>query len=140
MYFNNAMKEALKYQNVQYRIQYGDTVIEDKFLSINVANASMFGYNFKIAPLADLHDGLLDVVMIKDASKAKYITSVWRFLNSSLHKSPIVDVNRAKELSIESDSPMHYHRDGEGAMTTDKLVFSINPSSLNVLVPEAYSA
>jgi len=139
VYFNNAMKEALNYQNMRYKIQYEDTIIEDKFLSINVANASMFGYNFKIAPLADLHDGLLDVVMIKDASKARYITSVWRFLNSSLHKSPIVNVNRTRQLSIESDQPMHYHRDGEGAMTSDKLVFSINPSSLKVLVPEAYS-
>jgi YegS/Rv2252/BmrU family lipid kinase len=139
VYFNSAMKEALKYENMHYRIQYDDVVIEDKFLSINVANASMFGYNFRIAPLANLHDGLLDVVMIKDASKARYITSVWRFLNSSLHKSPIVEIIRTKSLIIESNKPMHYHRDGEGAISTDKLAFSINPLSLRLLVPASYS-
>jgi len=139
VYFNTAMKEAMKYENMTYKISYDDVVIEDKFLSINVANASMFGYNFRIAPLANLHDGLLDVVMIKDASKARYITSVWRFLNSTIHKSPIVELKKTKSLIIESDKPMHYHRDGEGAISADKLSFSIQPLSLRLLVPESYS-
>lgn len=138
VYFNGAMKEALNYKNKEYTITFDDEVINDKFLSINVANASMFGYNFKIAPHANLQDGVLDIVMIKDASKARYITSVWRFLNGSLHKSPIVDIKRARSVSIESNTDIHYHRDGEGAMTNQKLSFKIVPKSLNIWVPAHY--
>ena len=137
-YFNGAMKEALGYKNKSYRIRYDDQVIEDKFLSINIANASMFGYNFRIAPLANLQDGVLDLVMIKDASKARYIVSVWRFLTSSLHKSNIVDVKKTTKVSIESTEEMHYHRDGEGGLYSGKLEFSIVPQSLQLWVPEHY--
>lgn len=139
VYFNGAMKEALSYKNKHYSIRFDDQLVEDKFLSVNVANASMFGYNFKIAPQANLQDGVLDIVMIKDASKVRYITSVWRFLNGSLHKSPIVDIKRAKSVTIESDTQMHYHRDGEGAITTNTLTFKIVPQSLNIWVPAHYS-
>jgi len=138
VYFNGAMKEALRYKNKHYKISFNGKVLEDKFLSVNIANASMFGYNFKVAPLANLQDGVLDLVMIKDASKARYITSVWRFLNGSLHKSPIVEVHKTKTVTIESTSPSHYHRDGEGAVYDGKLTFSIVPKSLQLWVPAHY--
>jgi len=138
VYFNGAMKEALSYKNKHYKISFDDKVIEDKFLSVNVANASMFGYNFKIAPLANLQDGVLDLVMIRDASKARYITSVWRFLNGSLHKSPIVDIYKTKSVTIESTSQIHYHRDGEGALYDGKMTYSIVPQSLQLWVPAHY--
>lgn len=138
VYFNGAMREALSYKNKHYKISFNETVIEDKFLSVNVANASMFGYNFKIAPLANLQDGVLDLVMIKDASKTRYITSVWRFLHGSLHKSPIVEIHKTQSVTIESTSKIHYHRDGEGALYDGKMIFTIVPQSLKLWVPAHY--
>lgn len=134
-YFNQSVKEALSYQNKTYKITTAEQVIEDKFLSINVANASMFGYNFTIAPFANLRDGVLDLVMIKDASKIQYILAVWRFLNKSIHKVPFVDITRTKNVTIECEEEMHFHIDGEGHVSDDTVTFEVVPRSLKLWVP-----
>lgn len=135
-YFKNSFEQGIKYKNQTYQIQYdGDEIAEAKFLSITVANASMFGYNFTIAPNADLSDGVLDVVHIKDAPKYKYFANMHRFLNRSILKTPLTHLRFAKKISIRSDQPMYYHVDGEGMIADEELVFSILPGSLRVLVP-----
>lgn len=135
-YFKNSVKQGIKYKNQVYRVQYDDNeVVEEKFLSITVANASMFGYNFTIAPNADLSDGVLDVVHIKDAPKYKYFANMHRFLNRSVLKTPLTHLKFAKKISINSPDPIYYHVDGEGMIIEKELVFSINPASLKVLVP-----
>lgn len=135
-YFKNSFEQGIKYKNQIYKIQYDDSeTVEAKFLSITVANASMFGYNFTIAPNADLSDGVLDVVHIKDAPKYKYFANMHRFLNRTILKTPLTHLKFAKKISIKSDQPMYYHVDGEGMIGEDELVFSILPGSLKVLVP-----
>jgi len=135
-YFKNSIEQGIKYKNQIYKIRYDDgEVVEDKFLSVTIANASMFGYNFTIAPNADLSDGVLDVVHIKDAPKYKYFANMHRFLNRSILKTPLTHLKFVKKITITSDEPIYFHVDGEGMITEDKLEFVINPASLKVLVP-----
>ena len=135
VYFNQSFREALKYQNKTYKVTIDDRVIKEKFLSINVANASMFGYNFTIAPFANLQDGVLDLVMIKDAHKIKYIFDVWRFLNKSVHKIPYVDIIKVKKVKIECEEEMHFHIDGEGNISDGNITFEVVPHSLKLWMP-----
>jgi len=136
-YFKNSVEQGIKYKNQSYKVTYDDgETVEDKFLSITVANASMFGYNFTIAPNADLSDGVLDVVHIKDAPKYKYFANMYRFLNRSVLKTPLTHLKFAKKISIKSEEPIYFHVDGEGMIIEDELVFSIIPASLKVLVPK----
>ena len=135
-YFKNSVGQAFQYKNQIYKIQYDDgEILESKFLSVTVANASMFGYNFTIAPNADLSDGVLDVVHIKDAPKYKYFANLHRFLNRSILKTPLTHLKFAKKVIISSEEPIYFHVDGEGMITEEVLVFSILPVSLKVLVP-----
>lgn len=135
-YFKNSIEQGIKYKNQVYKINYDDgEIIEDKFLSVTIANASMFGYNFTIAPNADLSDGVLDVVHIKDAPKYKYFANMHRFLNRTILKTPLTHIKFVKKITITSDEPIYFHVDGEGMITEEELVFAINPASLKVLVP-----
>jgi YegS/Rv2252/BmrU family lipid kinase len=135
LYFWSAIREAFSYKNKSYTL-WTDGVSRDlKSFSITVANASMFGYNFVIAPKAFLTDGLLDVVIIKHVPKWRYILSVWRFLNKSIDKSRIFELIRAREVAIDSNDPIYYHMDGEGMKSTEKLNFKIHPLSLKILIP-----
>lgn len=135
-YFKNSIEQGIKYKNQVYKIRYDDAeVIEDKFLSVTIANASMFGYNFTIAPNADLSDGVLDVVHIKDAPKYKYFANMHRFLNRTILKTPLTHLKFVRKISITSDEPIYFHVDGEGMITEEELVFSIIPASLKVLLP-----
>jgi len=136
-YFKASVSEGWKYKNKVYQVCIDDkTCTEAKFFSINVANASMFGYNFKIAPKAKLQDGLLDLVMIKDASKIRYIINLYRFITGSLGDSPFVEIINCKSVKISVEKPAYIHLDGEGERTEkEELHFKLIPSSLEVLVP-----
>lgn len=139
MYLTMVTQEMLRFKAENFRIKLDDEIVEGPFTTIAVANAPMYGYNFTIAPLADLSDGLLDTVFIKKASLARTIGASWRMLNRSLDKSPLVSIHKSKEVVISTDRPYYYHLDGESFIFDNELKFKINPRSINVLFPEVKS-
>lgn len=134
-YLKRSLQEARDYKNAEYTIRYNEEEIVTKCLSVNVANASMFGYNFTIAPQASLQDQVLDLVMIRDAPKYQYIVNGWRFLNKSIDKSKFVEIRQVTSVQISADVPVPFHIDGEGMEPVTDLDFWINPRSLKILVP-----
>jgi len=133
-YFRISVIESFKYQAQTYSIKIDGNKIERDCFCIEVANASTFGYNMKIASNASLTDGLLEVVIIKKAAKWRYFFSMWRFLTGTIHRSRLVETYSAKEVEIKATKPCPAHVDGEGFLTNEILKFSINPLSLNVLI------
>lgn len=135
MYAKLVSQEIWNFKPEQFKVSFNNEVIEGPFTSIAIANASMYGYNFRVAPQADLMDGMLDVVFIKKASLIRTLSSSWRMLNKSIDKSKLVSVARAKEVKIETLKPYYYHVDGEPYSFDSQLVFKINPLSIKVLFP-----
>ncbi len=136
MYAQMVRKELLQYEAMQYQLQLDDEVIAGKYRLIAIANAAMYGYNFNIAPGAKLTDGLLDIVLIKDAPLLRSLLSSWRMLNKSIYKSALVEVKRCKEAKIKLDAPYYYHIDGESHTFDEMLHFKIVPQSLNIQLPK----
>jgi YegS/Rv2252/BmrU family lipid kinase len=132
-YMKTSLIETFKYRMQTYSIKIDGKEITRDCLCIEVANASMFGYNMKIASKASLTDGLLDVVIIKKVPKWRYLFSMWRFLAGTVHKSSLVETYSAKSVEIKPDKKCSVHVDGEGFLTEDILKFSVNQLSLNVL-------
>lgn len=135
MYINTISKELIKFKAETYSVKTEDETIEGPFSVIAVANAAMYGYNFTIAPLAELTDGLLDVVLIKEAPLLRTVGASWRLLNNSLDKSPLVEIKKTREVLISLDKPYYYHIDGESGTFEKELHFKIHPLSLKMLFP-----
>lgn len=136
LYVSTISKELFKFKAQSYSIKTDDKLIKGKFTIVAVANAAMYGYNFTIAPKAELSDGLLDIVLIKEASLVKTILGSWRMLNKTLHKSKLVDIIKSKEVIISTDSAYYYHIDGESQKFDSQLHFKLVPASLNMLFPK----
>ena len=136
LYLNTIITEIRKYKAQKFRIHLDEEVIEGKFNIIAVANAAMYGYNFNIAPLAKLNDGLLDIVIIKDAPLLRTLASSWRMLNNTLDKSPLVQIKKSKEAIISLDKPYYYHIDGESMAFEGPLHFKVVPNSLTIMLPK----
>ena len=134
-YVRFSLAEAISFQFPTYTIYLDDQPMTKTCLTIEVANAPMFGYNFQIAPRAKFNDGLFEVVIIKKAPKWKYFLLGWRMLNGTFHKSSLTENYTAKKVVIELKQPTPVHYDGEGVLMDQHLHFSIKPLSLNVLVP-----
>lgn len=138
-YFLTSLKESRKFKPTTLIIDIDGKKIEGVYAAAVIANASMYGYYFSIAPEASLQDGVLDIMLIKDSPIYKYFLSSYRFLNRSLHKSEITETFRGKNIKIYLQDKEYIHVDGEGYMSETQLNFEINPMSLNVIVPKIHN-
>lgn len=136
MYLKKVSQEMLKFKAQKFHVEMDDKNVDGNFTTIAIANAAMYGYNFTIAPTADLTDGLMDIVFIHEAPLIKTISASWRMLNKSLEKSSLVSIKRCKEVIISTDNPYYFHLDGESFSFEEKLHFKINPASINILFPK----
>lgn len=134
-YFMTSLKQSNKFSPSRLTIRIDGIEIKGEYAAAVVANASMYGYHFTIAPEASLQDGVMDIMLIKKAPLYKYFLTGYRFLNRSLHKSNITQTFQAKELTIKVDHDEYIHVDGEGYQSEQVLSFKIKPKSLKVLVP-----
>lgn len=134
-YFISSIREAFRYKPEHLRIDINGEIVEGHFAAAVVANASMYGYYFTIAPTAALDDGLLDVMLIKAAPLYRYLFLLPRFLNRSLHKSSLSKTYQGSKILIKAYRPCHAHIDGEGLDLASEYEFSILPKSLSVITP-----
>jgi len=134
-YFLTSLREARKFRPQYLEVTVDDEVYKGEFAAAVVANASMYGYYFTIAPLASMQDGIMDLILIKKAPLYKYFLATFRFLNRTLHKSKIVSHFQGRSISILMQEENFMHVDGEGYKTEKKLTFTTLPKSLKVLAP-----
>ena len=140
-YLTYSLKEAWSYQMQDFELEIDGQKINRKCFSIAIANAPMYGYGFVVAPSAKLNDGLLEVMILKAASKWRYIFEGWRYLNNSLNKSRLSERFAAKKVVIRPKKmPLAVHFDGESILVKDgDLVFEMVEQSLRVRCPKGYS-
>jgi len=133
-YLKGALTEAIKYKNQTYKVEIDGQELKTKFLSINVANGSMFGYHFKIAANADTSDGLVDTLMIQDAHKMDYFGNAWRFWAGRIHKSKFARLEQTSSIKVTSYEDSFMHIDGEGyPCSAGELEFKVQEKSLKVI-------
>lgn len=134
-YFLKSLEAGLTHHSRECRIEADDKVIEGKFFAITVANGPMWGYNFKVAADARIDDGLLEIVLLKDAPRWQYFAAVPATLNGTFYDAAFVEHFSAKRVCIRSEGSNYVHVDGEGDMQTGDLTFEILPAALKILKP-----
>ena len=123
-----------RYKNQTYKVEINGEIQEGKFLSINVANGSMFSYNFKIAANADTSDGLVDALMVHDAHEMNYIGNAWRFWAGRIHKCKFASLNQVSSIKVTTFEDSYMHVDGEGfPFSAGELKFKVMKQSLKVI-------
>ena len=133
-YFLTTLAEARHFSAMDLKITTDDDIIEGRFAAAIVANASMYGYNFTIAPTAALDDGLFDIILLKEAPVYKYFMASYRMLNKTIHKSALALNLKSKSIKIESKKDNYFHVDGEGFLLNETLNYSIKKKNIKVLV------
>jgi YegS/Rv2252/BmrU family lipid kinase len=139
-YLVYSIQEAFAYKMQDFELEMDGKKIQRSCFTLAIANAPMYGYGFVVAPEAVLHDGLLEIMIIKKAPKWRIILEGWRYLNNSLHKSPLAEKYEAKQVIVKTNvSPWAAHVDGESLKVDSPVRFRIVEDSLKVMCPEAYS-
>ncbi|MDQ6802728.1 MAG: diacylglycerol kinase family lipid kinase, partial [Acidobacteriota bacterium] len=135
-YIRVGLAGFLKYAPERYQIAINGESLERKALLIAVANASQYGNNARIAPIASLQDGLLDLVIVERAS----LTAIPRLFSGTLHRAPGITMRRGNHIEIRRPASGPAHLDGEPVTLPEKLMVEVVPKSLRVLLPDSVSA
>jgi diacylglycerol kinase (ATP) len=106
-------------------------------LMLVIANARVFGGGFRVAPQAELGDGLLDAVAFGNMGLLARL-KIMQMLKAGTHpRAPEVELARSRAFRLRFKAPPAYETDGEWnrAAAAELLVESI-PAALDVLVPQ----
>lgn len=132
-YLKQSIIEGLKFKNLDLDIITPQKTWSGSYTMATIANGSIYGYNFAIAPTAIVNDGLFDVLLIKKMSLWKYILLLPRFLNKTIHKSKLVEYFKTNEIKVVLQNDNFYHIDGEGFEVNGFVNFKIQPKNLHII-------
>ncbi|MEZ4911614.1 MAG: diacylglycerol kinase family lipid kinase [Saprospiraceae bacterium] len=136
-YFMNAIAESTHFKFQKLKINFDDEEFNDEFALVEIANGSIYGYGFNIAPRASISDGVLDVLLIKKTMVLKYLSLIPKMLTNNIDTSPHVIYRRSKKVRISTDEEYFFHLDGEGFIGNTDLTFEILPKSIKILAPNS---
>jgi diacylglycerol kinase (ATP) len=96
------------------------------------ANAKAYGHGIRIAPEAELDDGLLDLIFVRKARPARLLT-VFPSAYFGRHLGlPEVEYRRVRRLRIATKTPLDIYADGEFICKTPAEV-TVRPRVLKVI-------
>ncbi len=123
------------YKPWNFEITVDGKVITEKAFMVNVANGQQFGYNFKIAPMADYTDGVLDLIIIRSFPKILGGLIALRALTGTIMSSPYVTHLTGKEISIKHPQLKLMQTDGDAHACANDIKFTIKQGAQKVIVP-----
>ncbi|MDQ2746484.1 MAG: diacylglycerol kinase family lipid kinase, partial [Acidobacteriota bacterium] len=137
----STLREVLGVEFVTVKVKIDDNA-EKSLNTINfcICNSRYFGGGMKIAPDAQINDGLFDVVNIGDIKTAKILMNAYKLYNGSHLKLDEVKAAQATRVEVspsKNHEKIHLEIDGElpGRLPA---TFEILPQALRVRVPKKF--
>jgi YegS/Rv2252/BmrU family lipid kinase len=102
--------------------------------SVAVGNSKVYGGGMYVLPAAEIDDGKLDVLLVKDASKLRLLTLLPRVFKGTHGRSELVEFLRGDEIEVSSDRPFAIYADGDPIGATPAIM-RVERRCLRVIVP-----
>jgi diacylglycerol kinase (ATP) len=114
-------------------VQMEEASWSGRALFVAVANSSSYGSGVRIAPLAEIDDGLLDVVIVGEVRLLRLLEAIPIVLTSGdLRGFPEVTRYRCRRVALRADQAARVHGDGE-ALGAGPAEFEILPGAIRVM-------
>jgi YegS/Rv2252/BmrU family lipid kinase len=142
VYAYGALRALLSWRSARFEIELDPPGERHELVAYTVgaANSKSYGGGMRAAPGALLDDGMLDVVVLEDVSKWRFLTRILPKVFSGEHVSePNVKVFRARELTVSGDRPFRVYADGDPIGALPVRVRAL-PGALRVIVPRGRDA
>ncbi len=112
-----------------------ESKIEVETMLVMVSNTPAFGKKFLVAPNASLQDGLLDISVYQDFSKAELLGYYAKVMDGGYSGNGKVQRYQARKLQVKSSPKLKVMADGielgKGTVTV-----RMRPGALRVITPE----
>ena len=124
--------DLLRYKAVEYTIEIDRQTTQASAMVLAFANSTQWGFGARIAPAADLEDGLLDLVVVRDRGFIGNMLRVPSLFTRRIGHQPGVDTHHVREVTIRSREAMLFHVDGEAVQGSNTLVARVHPGALRL--------
>jgi diacylglycerol kinase (ATP) len=131
-YMAAGARELLSYLPVDYTLESDAGSIHASALTVAIANSPQYGYFARIAPLAKMDDGQLDLVVVEARSLAGNLVRLPSLFTGGFHKRSGVLTSKIREVRIRSTARMLFHLDGEVIDGGRELTARVHPRALRV--------
>ena len=134
-YIALAWDEWRQYPVDTYTISTADERWSGKAVFVTIANANQWGNQARIAPMASLQDGMLDVIVVRPFNTLEIPELATRLMTGMAHTSHHFLHMRGTTFHIHRERAGAVHYDGDPFEAGTDFDLSITPGALNVLVP-----
>ncbi|MBO4332015.1 MAG: diacylglycerol kinase family lipid kinase [Paludibacteraceae bacterium] len=135
-YLKLILKGFWRYQPETYIIEADGKIIERKAFVVTFANASQYGNEGYIAPLAETNDGWLDVSIIKPFKWYNVPKLTYQLLTRKLYKNNLLEEFKAKSATLRRKQKGPFHFDGDPVEFGDTINVKIVADALKVIAGE----
>ncbi len=112
-----------------------ESKIEVETMSVMVSNTPDFGKNFLVAPAASLQDGLLDIAVYPDFSKAELLRYYAAVMDGGYSGDGKVQHYQAHKLKVKTSPKLDVMADGI-PLGRGSVTFKAIPGALCIIAPE----
>jgi YegS/Rv2252/BmrU family lipid kinase len=118
------------------RFALTDEGIQKRFsgYTVALANNSYYGGGMKLAPDADLSDGRLDVVVITEVGKLRFLANLPKVFKGTHVEQDVVETWKTSSIEVRASRPFTVYADGD-PLTELPARIRVLPSALRVIVP-----
>ncbi len=139
VYVLGAIRAALTYRGSRIQGKINESKFNDDFLMITTCNGKWEGGSFFVAPKAEMTDGKMNLLLIKQIPVYKILFYLPWFIRGPSSFMNGVETTTCSRLKIRSDKPSAVHCDGEHlGESISKLDLFIVRNALNVITPADY--
>jgi YegS/Rv2252/BmrU family lipid kinase len=103
--------------------------------TVAVANSGAYGGGMLMAPSASPDDGTLDVVMVEDVPKLRFLRLLPTVFKGEHVRQRSVHVSRAREVAVAADRPFTMYADGDPIAELPATI-GVLPGAVKVIVPQ----
>jgi YegS/Rv2252/BmrU family lipid kinase len=104
--------------------------------TVAAANSKAYGGGMFLAPDASLEDGLLDVVMVADVPRLRFLRLLPTVFKGEHVKQPNVHVVQAAEVEVHADRPFTLYADGDPIAELPATIRALS-GAVRVIVPRS---
>jgi diacylglycerol kinase (ATP) len=128
-YLAASLRTLVNYKNIDVSIDIDGQIIETRAVFVQVANAKFMGGGYKIAPTADIEDGLLDLALVGDLTKSDLLKTLPKVYSGNHVHHPKFQLISGKRIRVETAKPARVQLDGE-LIGSAPVTFSVLPGAL----------
>jgi YegS/Rv2252/BmrU family lipid kinase len=102
--------------------------------TVAVGNSKVYGGGMYVLPDAEIDDGRLDVMFVKDATKLQLLSLLPKVFKGTHGRSELVEFLRGEEIEVSADRPFAIYADGDPIGATPAIM-RVERRCLRVIAP-----